>query len=90
MNKSEFVSYIAENHQMTKAEATKVIDIFIESVTSALKNKDDVQLIGFGSFSVSDIAARSGHNPQTGETITIPARRQPKFKAGQKLKDACN
>ncbi len=91
MNKSEFVSYIAENHQITKTEAIKIIDMFTESVTSALKSKEDiVQLIGFGSFSVSNIAARSGHNPRTGETITIPARRHPKFKAGQKLKDACN
>ncbi len=90
MNKSEFVSFIAGNENITKVEADKIIELFTRNVTKALSDNQEVQLIGFGNFSVSSIAARDGRNPQTGATIKIPARKQPKFKAGQKLKDACN
>ncbi len=64
--------------------------MFTRSVTKALAGKNSVQLIGLGNFSVSDIKARDGRNPRTGETMKFPARKQPKFKVGQKLKDACN
>lgn len=90
MNKSNFISYIAEKHGCTKAEAEKVIDMFTSSVISALGDGNDISLVGFGSFTVSKVAARSGRNPRTGEQIKIAAYKQPKFKVGQKLKDACN
>lgn len=90
MNKGEFVSYIAEKNSCTKAEAERVIDMFTSSVVSALGKGKDVTLVGFGNFSVTKVAARAGRNPRTGEAIKIAAYKQPKFKAGQKLKDACN
>ena len=90
MNKKEFVSFIAKNENITRAIAEQAIDIFVRNVTKALGSSREVQLIGFGYFGVSNIKARDGRNPRTGAAIKIPAYRQPKFKAGQKLKDACN
>ena len=90
MNKGNFVSYIADKHKCTKAEAERVVDMFTSSVIGALGAGNEVSLVGFGNFSVSDVAARPGRNPRTGETIQIKAYKQPKFKVGQKLKDACN
>ncbi|NRB10619.1 MAG: HU family DNA-binding protein [Rickettsiaceae bacterium] len=90
MNKKEFISFITKNENITRVEAEKIIDVFTRSVTKALGSSKEVQLIGFGNFAVSDIKARNGRNPRTGEVMKIPAYRQPKFKAGQKLKDACN
>ncbi len=90
MNKGNFVSFIAEKNNCTKAEAERVIDIFTSSVIDALGKGEDITLVGFGSFSVSKVAARVGRNPRTGDTIQIAAYNQPKFKVGQKLKDSCN
>lgn len=90
MNKGNFVSYIADKHNCTKAEAERVVDMFTSSVIGALGEGNDVSLVGFGSYSVSEVAARPGRNPRTGETIQIKAYKQPRFKVGQKLKDACN
>jgi DNA-binding protein HU-beta len=90
MNKGEFVNYIAEQNDCTKAQAERVIDMFTSSVIDAIGEDNEISLIGFGNFSVSSVTARSGRNPRTGKTIQIPARMQPKFKVGQKLKDACN
>ncbi len=90
MNKGDFVSYIASKHSCTKAEAERVIDMFTSSVIGALGNGEEVSLVGFGNYSVTKVAARAGRNPRTGEAIKIAAYKQPKFKAGQKLKDACN
>lgn len=90
MNKGNFVSYIADKHNCTKAEAERVVDMFTSSVIGALGEGNDVSLVGFGSYSVSQVAARSGRNPRTGEAIKIKAYKQPRFKVGQKLKDACN
>ena len=90
MNKGEFVKYTATQHDITQDEANKAIDMFTSSITSALAGGDEVSLIGFGNFSVSKVAARPGRNPSTGETIQIAAYNQPKFKVGQKLKDAVN
>ena len=90
MNKGNFVSFIADKNSCTKAEAERVVDMFTSSVIGALGEGNDISLVGFGSFSVSDVAARSGRNPRTGETIQIKAYRQPRFKVGQKMKDACN
>ena len=90
MNKGDFISFIASNHECTKAEAERIIDTFTSSVTSALGKGESITLVGFGSFAVSQVSAREGRNPRTGEAITIKAYNQPKFKVGQKLKDACN
>jgi DNA-binding protein HU-beta len=90
MNKGEFVKHVATQHSITQDEANKAIDMFTSSVTSALARGDEVSLIGFGNFSVSKMASRPGRNPKTGETIQIKAYNQPKFKTGQKLKDAVN
>ena len=90
MNKGEFVKHIANKNNITQDEATKMIDMFTSSVTSALSEGNEVSLVGFGNFSVSKVAARPGRNPSTGETIQIDAYNQPKFKVGQKLKDAVN
>ena len=90
MNKQEFVTYIAEQNKCTKAEAEKNIDMFTSSVIDAMGQGNEISLVGFGNFSVSKIAARVGRNPRTGDTLQIKAYNQPKFKVGQKLKDACN
>jgi len=90
MNKSEFVKHVANQHSITQDEANKVIDIFTSSVMSALGEGKEIQLVGFGNFSVSEVAARPGRNPKTGEVIQIAAYKQPRFKVGQKLKDAVN
>ena len=83
MNKSELISAMAAEAQMSKADAKKALDAFISSVTNAMKAGDKVALVGFGTFSVSERAAREGRNPQTGETMTIAASKAPKFKAGK-------
>ena len=90
MNKGEFVKHLATQHSITQEEANKAIDMFTSSVTSALAGGDEVSLVGFGNFSVSKVESRPGRNPKTGETIQIKAYNQPKFKTGQKLKDAVN
>lgn len=90
MNKGEFISYIADKHSCTKVEAERVIDMFTDSVIGALGNGNEISLIGFGNFSVNRVESREGRNPRTGEKIQIPSYNQPKFKVGQRLKDACN
>jgi DNA-binding protein HU-beta len=90
MNKQEFIDHIANQHGCTKKEAEKAIDIFTSSVIEALGNGKEISLIGFGNFTVSKVEAREGRNPRTGESLNIASYNQPKFKVGQKLKDACN
>ena len=90
MTKSELIDAIAEKAGLSKADASKALSATLESVTDALKAGEKVALIGFGTFSVSLRAARTGKNPQTGEALAIPASNAAKFKAGQKLKDAVN
>ena len=90
MNKAELITAVAENADMTKKDAEKVIKAFIDVVTAEMKKGEKVQLVGFGTFEVSERAAREGRNPQTGETMTIAASKSPKFKAGKALKDAVN
>jgi len=90
MNKQEFVKHIAEQHKCTQVEAEKAIDMFTSSVIDALGEGQKISLIGFGSFSVNKIEAREGRNPKSREKIKIAAYNQPKFKVGQKLKDAVN
>jgi nucleoid DNA-binding protein len=90
MNKQEFIDHIANQHGCTKKDAEKAIDIFTSSVIDAMKEGKEISLVGFGNFSVSKIAARTGRNPRTGESLNIAAHCQPKFKVGSKLKAACN
>jgi len=90
MNKSDLVDAIAESAGLSKADAGRALDAFVDTVTSTLKGGDGVSLVGFGTFSVRDRAARTGRNPRTGETIQIKASKNPAFKAGKALKDAVN
>ena len=90
MNKHEFIDHIASKHGCTKKEAEKAIDIFTSSVINALGEGKEIVLVGFGHFSVSKVAERKGRNPRTGVELRIAAYNQPKFKVGQKLKDAVN
>lgn len=90
MNKTEFTKHIAEKNRISQKDAENIINIFTESVISALAGKNEIQLIGFGSFTVSKVEARKGRNPRTGEVIDLKAYNQPRFKVGQKMKDAVN
>ncbi|MBT3563986.1 MAG: HU family DNA-binding protein [Gammaproteobacteria bacterium] len=90
MNKQELIENIAESADITKAAAGRALDSMIDSVSGALKEGDSVVLVGFGTFTVRDRAARTGRNPQTGEEIQIAAAKVPAFKAGKALKDAVN
>ena len=90
MNKANFISLIADKHNLTKTKAENIIDIFVSSVISALAEGEEISLIGFGKFSIEKAAAKKGRNPRTGVEIQIPAYNKPKFKAGKNLKDACN
>ena len=90
MNKQQLVEAMASNANMTKVDTEKALKAFIDTVTEELKNKGKVQLVGFGTFETSERAARTGRNPQTGETIEIKASTSPKFKAGKALKDIVN
>ena len=88
MNKSELIAAIAEHADLTKVQAAAVVDAFTSTVTEALKNGDTVSLIGFGSFSVRERAAREARNPRTGEMIKLKASKAPVFKAGKAFKEA--
>ena len=90
MNKSELVASVAEVAELTKKDAEKAVNAVFASVQKALVEDDKVQIIGFGTFEVITRAARKGRNPQTGETIEIPASKNPVFKAGKALKEAVN
>ncbi len=88
MNKTELVEAIAKQADLSKAKAEAALKAFIETTKKTLKKGGEVQLIGFGTFSVTKRAARTGRNPQTGETIKIKASKLPKFKPGKAFKDA--
>ncbi len=90
MNKKELVEAIAEKSGLSKVDAEKSIDATIQVISNSLKNGDEVRLVGFGTFSVAKRAAKKGINPQTKETINIPASNSPKFKPGKVLKDSLN
>ncbi len=90
MNKSDLIEAMAADAGISKVAAKAALESFTGSVTSALKKGDKVSLVGFGTFSVSKRAARSGRNPQTGKTIQISAKNVAKFKAGAGLSDAVN
>ena len=88
MNKAELIDSIASSADLTKADAKKALDAFIEATTEALKQGGRVALVVFGSFSISERSERTGRNPQTGAEIKIQAKKVVKFKAGQELADA--
>ena len=90
VNKSELIDAVAASADIPKAQAGRALDAVLESVTGALAKGEQVVLVGFGTFSVKDRAARTGRNPQTGDPIDIPAATIPAFKAGKALKDAVN
>ena len=88
MNKTELVAAVAEQADISKKDAEKALKAFVDVVTEEMKKGEKVQLVGFGTFEVSERAAREGRNPQTGKTMKIEACKAPKFKAGKALKDA--
>ncbi len=90
MNKNDLVSKVAESADLSKQKAASAVDAIIEAIKGSLKAGEDVRLVGFGTFSVSNRAATTGRNPRTGEPIKIPASKQPKFKAGKDLKESVN
>ena len=94
MNKNDLVAALADQSGLSRADATKAVDAIFDVpngiLAAALKNGDEVRLVGFGNFVVSARAASEGRNPRTGEKIAIPASKAPKFKAGKGLKDAVN
>lgn len=90
MNKTELIEEIAKSADLTKASAARALDAMLDAVTKTLKNNDSVTLVGFGTFTVGERAARTGRDPRTKEAITIKAAKVPKFKAGKALKDAVN
>lgn len=88
MNKAELIAAIAEKADTTKVQSEKVLVAFMDTVKEELVKGNKVQIVGFGSFEVTERAERQGRNPQTGQSITIAASKSPKFKAGKVLKDA--
>ena len=90
MNKTELINQIAESASITKKEAGNSLQSFIMAITDTLEKGDKLQLLGFGTFSVTQRSAREGRNPQTGKAIKIPAKKIVKFKVGSKLSEAVN
>ena len=90
MNKNELVSAVAKQAELSKKDAGLAVEAVFEAIAGALEKGDKVQLIGFGTFDVSERAAREGHNPRTGEAMKIAASNAPRFKAGKALKDRVN
>ena len=90
MNKTELIAEVAKKCAMSKKDAEKALKAFTDVVAEELKKGEKIQLVGFGTFEVSERAARVGRNPQTKQEITIPASKAPKFKAGKALKDSLN
>ena len=90
MNKADLIDAVAEDAGLSKTLASAAVDAVVDNITSSLKKGDQVTLVGFGTFVVRNRAARSGRNPQTGESIQIKAAKVPAFKPGKALKDAVN
>ncbi|HZB86610.1 MAG TPA: HU family DNA-binding protein [Gaiellaceae bacterium] len=88
MTKAEFIDKVADRSGLSKRDATKAVDAFLDSITDALKNGEPVAFTGFGKFSAQQRSARQGVNPRTGERVQIPAATVPKFSAGSSLKQA--
>jgi DNA-binding protein HU-beta len=90
MNKAELIDAMANESGLSKADSKKALDAFVSATSGAMKNNDRISLVGFGSFSVTERAARTGRNPQTGKEIQIAAKKVIKFKAGSDLTDGIN
>ncbi len=90
MNKQELIDLVSEEVEVSKASANKILDALLHTIKNAVAEGDSVQLIGFGSFSIGERAARTGRNPKTGEPIEIAAARTVKFTAGKAFKEAVN
>ena len=90
MNKTQLIASVAEMAEVTKKDAEKALKAFTDVVSTELKKGEKIQLVGFGTFEVSERAAREGRNPQSGEVMKIAASKAPKFKAGKALKDLVN
>ena len=90
MNKNDLVAAVADATSLSKADAAGAVDSVFDTITGALTGGDEVRLVGFGTFSVTQRRATEGRNPRTGEKIQIKASKQPKFKAGKGLKDSVN
>lgn len=90
MNKTELIAAVAEKAELSKKDAEKAIKAFTDVVSDELVKGEKIQLVGFGTFEVSERAAREGRNPKSGEVMNIPASKTPKFKAGKALKDMVN
>lgn len=88
MNKTELIDKVAEESALSKSAAEQVVNSVFSAIAEAMKTGDKVTLVGFGTFSVSERAAREGRNPQSGQTMSIPAKKVVKFKAGTKLVDS--
>ena len=90
MNNTELIAAIAEKTELSKKDAEKAVKAFTDVVVEELQKGEKIQLVGFGTFEVSERAARTGRNPQTGAEMPIPASKSPKFKAGKAFKDLLN
>ena len=90
MNKAELIAAMSEKAEISKKDAEKALKAFTDVVAEELKKGENIQLVGFGTFEVTERAARTGRNPQSGEEMNIPASKAPKFKAGKALKDLIN
>lgn len=90
MNKTELIAAIADGADLSKKDAEKALKAFTDTVAKELKKGEKVQIVGFGTFEISERAARTGRNPHTGEAMAIEASKAPRFKAGKALKDAVN
>ena len=90
MNKADLIDAVAESADISRQSATRAVEATFDAISNGLKQGDQVSLVGFGTFTVRERAARSGRNPQTGETIQIKASKAPAFKPGKALKDAVN
>ena len=90
MNKNDLIAKVASDADLSKSDASNAVEALFNSISGALSSGDEVRIVGFGTFSVTQRAASEGRNPRTGEKIHIPASKNPKFKAGKQLKDAVN
>lgn len=90
MNKNDLIAQVADSADLSKADAAKAVDCVFDTISAELARGNEVRLVGFGTFSVTQRAASEGRNPRTGEKIQIPASKQPKFKAGKNLKASVN
>ena len=90
MTKTDLVNVVAAENDIPKKTVDTIVNGVIDAITNALKENDKVQIIGFGTFEVKDVAAREGHNPKTGESIQIPASKKVSFSASKNLKDSIN